>query len=99
MDETPVWNDMISKTSVEKTGATEVPLKSTGNKKVRVSACLTGKADGTKCKPLFVFAGAERESKVLRKEFKWKCSIATLVNVWINELLTMRWCNEIYNNF
>ena len=38
---------MISNTTTEKTGAKEVPLKSTGNKKVCVSVCLTVKADGT----------------------------------------------------
>lgn len=37
MDETPVWNDMILNTTVEKTGAKEVLLKPTGNEKVHVS--------------------------------------------------------------
>ena len=48
MDETPVWNDMISNTTVEKAGAKGVLLKSTGNEKVHVSVCLTAKDDGTK---------------------------------------------------
>ena len=58
MDETPVWNDIILNTTVEKTGAKEVLLKSTGNEKVHVSVCLTGKADGTKCKLFIVLASA-----------------------------------------
>ena len=37
MDETPVWNDMVSNTTVEKTGSKEVPMKSTGHDKIRVS--------------------------------------------------------------
>ena len=37
MDETPVWNDMVSTTTVESTGARDVPIKSTGHDKVRVS--------------------------------------------------------------
>ena len=45
MDETPVWNDMVSNTTVEKTRSKEVPMKSTGHDKVRVSVCLAGKAD------------------------------------------------------
>ena len=48
MDETPVWNDMVSNTTVEKTLSKEVPMKSSGHDKVRVSACLTGKANGTR---------------------------------------------------
>ena len=54
---------MITNTTVEKTGAKEVPLKSTGNEKVSVSVRLTGKADGTKCKPFIVFAGAKKRIK------------------------------------
>ena len=99
MNKIPVWNDMITNTTVEKTGAKEVPLKSTGNEKVSVSVRLTGKADGTKCKPFIVFAGAKRESKTLHEEFKRKCSIATSVNGWMNELVTLRWCNEILGHF
>ena len=48
MDQTAVWNDMVSNTTVEKTGSKEVNMKSTGHDKVRVSVCLTGKADGTR---------------------------------------------------
>ena len=62
MDETSVWND-ISNTAVEVTGAKEVLLTSTGNEKIRVLVCLTGKADGTKCKPFIVFAGAKKRIK------------------------------------
>ena len=40
MDETSVWNDMISNTTVEKTGSKEIPMKSTGHEKVCV-ACNT----------------------------------------------------------
>ena len=67
MDEIPVWNDIISNTPFEKIGAKKVSLKSTGNEKVRVSVCLTGKAYGTKCKPFIVFASAKRESKALQE--------------------------------
>ena len=40
MDETPVWNDMVSNTTVEKTGSKEVAMKSTGHDKARVSVCV-----------------------------------------------------------
>ena len=69
MDETPVWNDMVSNTTVEKTGSQEVNMKSTGHDKVRVSVCLAGKADGTRLKPFIVFKGAKRECKSLHEEF------------------------------
>ena len=59
MDETPVWNNMVSNTSVEKTGSKVVPMKSTEHNKVRVSVCLTGKWDGTTLKPFIVFKEAK----------------------------------------
>ena len=90
---------MVSNSTIEKTGTKEVPLKSTGKEKVHVLVCLTGKADGTKCKPFIVFAGAKRESKSLHEEFKQKCSIATSVNGWMNKLMTLCWCNEILGQF
>ena len=87
-----MWNDMVSNTTMESTGARDVPMKSTGHDKVRVSVCLTGKGDGTKCKPFIVFAGAKRESKSLHEEFKRRCSVASSANGWMNEELTLRWC-------
>ena len=33
MDETPVWNDMISNTTVEVTGSKDVPMKITGHER------------------------------------------------------------------
>ena len=51
MDETSVWNDMVSSATVEQTGAKEVPLKMTVHKKVKVLVYLTAKGVGTKLKP------------------------------------------------
>ena len=53
--EIPIWNDMVSNTTVEKTGLKEVPMKSTGHDEVRVSFCLTLKIDGMRLKPFIVF--------------------------------------------
>ena len=48
MDETAVWNDMISNTTGEKRGAHSVNLKSTGHEKSKITVCLTATADGGK---------------------------------------------------
>ena len=87
---------MLSNTTVEKIGSKKVPMKSTGHDKVRVSVCLTGKADGTRLKPFIIFKGAKRESKALYNEFHRKCSVASSANRWMNEELMLRWCNEIF---
>ena len=99
MDETPVWADMVSSTTVDKTGAIDVPLKTTGHEKVRVSVCLTAKGDGTKLKPFIVFVGAKRESKNLHEEYKRQCSVASSTNGWMNEELTLRWVDEVVGKF
>ena len=48
MDETAVWNDMISNTTVDKRGSHSVNLKSTGHEKSKITFCLTATADGGK---------------------------------------------------
>ena len=94
-DETAVWNSMISETIVEATGAKNVPMKSTGHEKVRVSVSLAAKLDGTKLKPFIVFGAAKRESKSLHDEYKRQCSVSSSSNAWMNEELTLRWCDVL----
>ena len=85
IDETTIWADMLSGTTVDRTGKKDIPLKTTGHEKVRVSVCLAAKADGTRLKPFIVFGGAKRECKALNEEFKSKCVIASSPNAWMNE--------------
>ena len=99
MDETAVWNDMVSETTVEATGAKDVPMKSTGHEKVRVSVCLAAKLDGTKLKPFIVFGAAKRESKSLHDEYKRQCSVVSSSDAWMNGELTLRWCDEVLGQF
>ena len=87
MDETSVWADMMSGTTVDRLGSKTVSLKTTGHEKVRVSVCLSARADGSKLKPMIVFKGAVRETKKLNDEFKGKCLIFSSVNSWVNEPL------------
>ena len=99
MDETAVWADMVSPNTVDITGTKYIPLKTTGNEKVRVSVCLTAKADGTKLKPFIVFGGAKRESKALNDEFKARCCVASSANAWMNEELTIQFVNSVTGKF
>ncbi|XP_057309355.1 uncharacterized protein LOC130647499 [Hydractinia symbiolongicarpus] len=89
MDETPVWADMVSSTTVNKTGQKDVMLKTTGHEKVCVTVCLAAKGDGIKLKPYIVFSGAKRESAALNEEFKTKCIVASSGNGWIFKELTL----------
>ena len=46
MDETAVWADMVSSSTVDTKGKKEICLKTTVHEKVRVSVCLSAKVDG-----------------------------------------------------
>ena len=84
---------MVSETTVGATGTKDVPMKSTGHDKVRVSVCLAVKLDGTKLKSFIIFDAAKRESKSLHHEYKRQCSVVSSSNAWMNEKLTLRWCD------
>ena len=99
MDETPVWCDMVSTSTVDKTGSKNVHLKSTGHEKSRVTVCLTAKASGEKMKPFIVFKGAKREVEALNKEFSGKCVVASSPNGWMNSELTSKWINNVLGTF
>ena len=77
MDETPVWSDMVSATTIDATGKKTIIMKSTSQEKSRVSVCLTAKAHGTKLKLMIVFKGALREYKVWCQEFRVQAVIAS----------------------
>ena len=96
MDETAVWEDMVSDMTVDKTGARTITVKSTGHEKCLVSICLTAKADGSKLKRLIVFKNAKRETKALCKEFKTRCVIVSSSNDWMNDDLTMEYIKKFW---
>ena len=58
--ETAVWSDMAGNVTVDTTETKDVPQ----SEKIKVSVCLTAKADGTKLKPFIVFQGAKREQQL-----------------------------------
>ena len=98
MDETPVWTDMVSATTVDDTGKKNVTVKTTGHEKTRVLVCLTAKAGGTKLPPFIVFKSAKRETAALDKEIKI-CCIASSPNAWMNTELTHTWMNKVFDTF
>lgn len=99
MDETPVWSDMVSSSTVDKTGSKTVTLKSTGHEKSRVSVCLTAQGSGKKMKPFIVFKEAKRDVEKLNKEFHGKCVVASSSNGWMNSELTIKWIEEVLGSF
>ena len=54
MDETSIWADMPSATTIDRRGIQAVPIQTTGHEKNRLTVCLAVKADGTKMTPYVV---------------------------------------------
>ena len=80
-----MWLNIVENTTVNATGAKDIPQKSTGNEKVHVGFCLTVKADGTNMKPFVVFEDAKREAASLNENFKLCCVVASSLNGLMNE--------------
>ena len=92
MDETPIWADMPSTTTIEERGTCTVPIRSTGHEKM----CLCVKADKTKLKSYVVIP-----TKKVKKELEAIPGIvvAASPNSWMNEELTVDWIKKIWTNF
>ena len=99
MDEIPVWEDMVSNTTVDRMGASYINLKTTGHEKVMVAVYLSARADSTKLKPFIVFRAAKRETKKLNEDLKHKCVVTTSSNAWMNEDLTLNWFKSTWGAF
>ena len=85
LNETPIWADMPSATTVDMKGSKVVPIKTTGHEKQSITACLAVKADGTKIKPFVVLHGLKVRPKVAAiNGAVVKCS----ENGWMNDKLT-----------
>ena len=78
MDETAACSDMVRDVTVDITATKDLPLKSFGNEKVKVSVCLITKGDGTKLNSFIVFQGAKRKAIALNEKFN-PCSAHCLL--------------------
>ena len=70
MGEAAISSDMVGNVMVDTTGTKDVPLKSTGNKKVKVTVCWTAKAGGIKLKPFMYFQVLSVMQQHIKKNFK-----------------------------
>ena len=63
-DETAIWLDAVSKTTVAEKGAKEVQVRSTRHEKERLTIMLTAKADGKKY-PVYILLPRKRPDNAL----------------------------------
>jgi hypothetical protein len=93
MDEMPVWLDMPADCTVDFVGSKDVPVKSTGNEKARITVVLAAKANGTKLPPYLVFKGKRMDKELLNVKGVI-CAMSS--NGWINEELTLDWLTRAW---
>ena len=101
MDETAVWHEMISNTTVTDKGAKSVLLKTTGHEKSKVTVILVTKANGDKLKPYIVFPGHKREVQNLKKDpaIKNPSYVESTINGWMNKNTTIDWVENVLKTF
>ena len=98
MNEIAVWSDKVGNVTIDTTETKNVPLKSTGNKKVKVSICLTTKADGTKLKSLILFQCAKHEATPLNEQLNLYV-VASSSNSWMNEEPVSKYLTQFLEMF
>ena len=94
MDETACWLDMPSETTVDTTGASCVPLKTTGHDTDHFTVILSACADGTKLKPYIVFKG--KGTRLIKDLPKMQGVVVRFShNGWMNDQLTIDYLHSI----
>ena len=93
MDETAIWADMPSTTSVEQKGAKTVPILTTGHEKSRITVCLGALADGRKLQPLVILKGKRLPTEL--KNFRGVV-IEMTSNGWMNGDTTLAWLTKCW---
>ena len=66
VDETPIYMDMTYNKTIEKKGAKNIEIITTGGEKIRISAILSISGDGKKLPPVLIFK-AKPEGKLAKK--------------------------------
>ena len=93
-DETSIWLDAVGNSTLAEKGSKDVPLKSTGHEKARLTIMLTARADGRKL-PVFILIPRKRPIKKLVDKYRGKAVIKFEGTSWMNEELTRTYLNEV----
>lgn len=93
-DETPVYFDMPDNATIEKVGAKEVKLLSTGYEKQRITVMLAVTADGSKLPPYLIL-----RRKTLPKKEKFPRDVVVRVHPkgWMTSELMIDWIDMVWS--
>ena len=93
MDETPMYFDMASNTTIEKKGTKSVSIRTTGAEKRHLTVVLAASADGSMLPPFVIFKG-KRKLKNLSVPKGWVVTVQQ--KGWMDADLMKQWIQEIW---
>lgn len=96
-DETAVWLDPPRRTTLAPRGSRDVPVKSLGHTKLKITVMLTAKANGNKCLP-YVLLNRKRPVPEITKKYQGKLVINWAGKTWMNDQTTKDYLQKILGN-
>ncbi|KAF0985374.1 hypothetical protein HZS_4767 [Henneguya salminicola] len=96
MDETAIWADMPSNSSIDHRGVNNVPILTTGHDKSQVTVCLSAMADGRTLPPFIVFKG--KRIPIDLKNIR-EVHVSFTANRWMLPETTEMWIKNIWELF
>lgn len=96
-DETPVWFDMPRNYTIAEKGTKEVPIKTSGYEKQRVTVMLAITADGRKLTPFVIFKRkTSPKTKANEKLFPHDVIVRCQEKGWMTESLMLDWLKSVW---
>ena len=94
MDETPMWFDLPSNTTVNKKGEKTISIRTTGHERTSFTVILGCMADGTKLPAMCIF----KVKKIPKEKFPDGIHIRANEKGWVNESEMLWWIERVWTS-
>jgi hypothetical protein len=94
MDETPMWFDLPSNTTVNKKGEKTISIRTTGHERTSFTVILGCMADGTKLPAVCIF----KVKKIPKEKFPDGIHIRANEKGWVNESEMLWWIERVWTS-
>lgn len=94
MDETPMWFDLPSNTTIHKKGEKTISIRTTGYERTSFTVVLGCMADGTKLPPVCIF----KLKNIPKEKFPIGIHIRANEKGWVNETETLWWIEKVWTS-
>ena len=95
MDETPMYFDIVPGRTVDMKGTKTVEARTTGAEKRHITVVLAVSNNGDVLPLITIFKGKQ----VLELYVPWSFVVCVQEKGWVDELIMLRWINEIYHPY